>query len=252
MKRRTVQVNLLLLGLAALWIYVLADNWSAGDEQDRPDVPGPGPEASAASGRPAFRASSADAAAIAGHHLFHSDRHNDLPEEAVEEQEGPLRPAPVLMGTMGIGGEEVALMVSGSSRSSGGLYRRLKVGEALDGYTLVRIERNGVVMKSGAREVSVGLHDRSRKPARTARTASPARTTAPARTPRSRTTGVGSGSSSTERRQSTAARRQSRSRRKQLPRTWEVPVGTVVEGKRLVEESTPFGPVRVWVEDKSK
>ena len=233
---------------------MLADNWSAGDEQDRPDAPGPAPEAIAASGRPAFRGSAADAAAISGHHLFHSDRHNDLPEEAGEEQEGPLRPAPVLMGTMGIGGEEVALMVSGNSRSSGGLYRRLKVGQKLDGYTLVRIERDGVVMKSGAREVSVGLHDRSRKSARTARTTSPARTTAPARTPRSRTTGVGSGSSSTERRRAATGRRQSqsRSRRKQLPKTWEVPVGTVVDGKRLVEESTPFGPVKVWVEEKSK
>ncbi len=254
MKRRTVQVNLLLLALAALWVYVLAANWNAVEDRDRLDAPEPGPEATAASGRPSFRGSATDAAAIADHHLFHSDRNNDLPEEAMDEQEGQLRPAPVLMGTMGIGGEEVALMVSGSSRSSGGLYRRLKVGQKLDGYTLVRIERNGVVMKSGAREVSVGLHDRSRKPARTARTTGPARTTAPARTTRSRTTGVGSGSSSTERRQSTDARRQSqsRSRRKQLPRTWEVPVGTVVEGKRLVEESTPFGPVRVWVEEKSK
>ncbi len=254
MKRRTVQVNLLLLGLAALWVYLLADNWGMAEGEGRLDSPGPGPEAAAASSLPDSPVSASDAGAIAGHHLFHSDRHNDLPEEAVEEQQVLLRPAPVLMGTMGIGGEEVALMVSGSSRSSGGLYRRLKVGEELDGYTLVRIEADRVVMKTGNREVKVGLHDRSRKPRRTARTPSAARTAGPARTTRSRTTGVGSGSSSRERREAAARRRQTRSRSqaKQLPKTWEVPVGTVVGGKRLVEESTPFGPVRSWVEDKSK
>ena len=53
------------------------------------------------------------------------------------------------MGMMGLGREEVALMVPGRSGSSGGLYRRLKVGEELDGYTLVRIETDRVVMKIG-------------------------------------------------------------------------------------------------------
>lgn len=248
MKRRAVQVNLLLLALAALWVYVLADNWSAVEGQDSLDARGPGPEATAASSRPSFPVSASDAAAIAGHHLFHPDRHNDLPEEAVEEQEGQLRPAPVLMGTMEIGGEEVALMVSGGSGRSGGLYRRLKVGEELDGYILVRIEADRVVMKTGAREVRVGMHDRSRKPARTARTATPARTARP------RTTGVGSASGSKDRRQAAAGRQpaRSRSQAKQLPKTWEVPLGSVVDGKRLIEERTPFGPIRVWVKDKSK
>ena len=245
MKRRTVQVNLLLLGLAVLWVYLLADNWGMAEGEGRLDSPGP-EAATAASSRPASRASASDAGAIAGHHLFHSDRHNDLPEEALEEPEEQRRPAPVLMGTMGLGGEDVALMVSGGSRSSGGLYRRLKVGEELDGYTLVRIEADRVVMKTGAREIKVGMHDRSRKPRRTARTAPPAQTARP------RTTGVGSGSSSRDKRKGAAGRQPARSKRKQLPKTWEVPLGTVRDGKRLIEEQTPFGAVRVWVEHKSK
>jgi len=243
-KRRTVLVNLLLLALAALWTYVLADNWSAVEGRDRLDAPRPAPEATAASGTPSFRGSVTDAAAIADHHLFHSDRHNDRPEEAVEEQEVRRRPAPVLMGTMGIGAESYALMVSGGSRSSGGLYRRLKVGEALDGYTLARIEADRVVMKTGAREIKVGLHDRSRKPRTTARTPNPARTATPSRTTRPRTTAVGS----RDRRRSA----RSRSRTNRQPRSRLVPLGTVREGKRLIEQPTPFGPVRVWVEDKSK
>ena len=159
MKRRTVQVNLLLLGLAVLWVYLLADNWGMAEGEGRLDSPGP-EAATAASSRPASRASASDAGAIAGHHLFHSDRHNDLPEEALEEPEEQRRPAPVLMGTMGLGGEDVALMVSGGSRSSGGLYRRLKVGEELDGYTLVRIEADRVVMKTGE-QGDQGRHARS-------------------------------------------------------------------------------------------
>ena len=30
------------------------------------------------------------------------------------------------------------------------------------------------------------------------------------------------------------------------------PAGTVRDGKRLIEQQTPFGPVKVWVEDKSQ
>ena len=116
--------------------------------------------AAAASPGSASPASASDAAAIAGHHLFHPDRNNDFPEEATEDAGESLGPAPVLMGTMGIGGEDVALMVSRGSRSSGGLYRRLKVGEALDGYTLLRVEGNRVVMKAGATEVKVSIDDR--------------------------------------------------------------------------------------------
>ena len=162
------------------------------------------------------------------------------------EPEEVLRPLPVLMGTMGLGREDFALMLPGGSRPSGSLYRRLKVGEELDGYTLVRVETDRVVMKSGTREVKIGMDDRSRKPKRRARTAPPAQAARP------RTTGVGSGSSSKDRREGAAIRQSARSKRNQLPKTWEVPLGTVRDGKRLIEEQTPFGAVRVWIEHKSK
>ena len=248
MKRRTVQVNLLLLGLAALWVFVLADNWSATGGQGRPDSPGPEPRAPAASGRPAPRASASDAAAIADHHLFHPDRHNALPEEDDNLAAAALGPAPVLMGTMGIGGDKTALMVSRGSGSSRGLYRRLRVGQALDGYTLVRVEGDRVVMKVGDTEVPVGIDDRPKgaaRPARPAGAAPRARTSSAPRPP----TGVGSSS----RRPAAAARRQGRSGRS-LPHIPppDLPEGTVRDGKRLVVITTPFGEVRRWVEDKPK
>ena len=137
-------------------------------------------------------------------------------------------------------------MVSGGSGSSGGLYRRLKVGEVLDGYTLVRIETDRVVMTTGDREVRVGMERRTRRPGRTARTAAPTPSSAPS------TTGVGAGRRSGNRRQGTSSRRSARSARQRATSLMKTPVGTVRDGKRLVEQQTPFGPVRVWVEEKSK
>ena len=238
MKRRTVQINLALLGLAALWVTLLAGNRGPFEAERRPDPPAPGAAAASSPGS-ASPASASDAAAIAGHHLFHPDRHNDFPEEATEDAEESLGPAPVLMGTMGIGGQDVALMVSRGSRSSGGLYRRLKVGEALDGYTLLRVEGNRVVMKAGATEVKVSIDDRPGGSARQAKSARPA---ARPRTARPTSTGVGSPN------RRPAGRRPGRSTHSIPPAN--LPAGTVRDGKRLVIISTPFGDIRRWVEDK--
>ena len=245
MKRRTVQANLALLGLAALWVYLLAGNRGAFEGEGDLDAPRPEPEVASASSGPASPASASDAAAIADHHLFHPDRHNDLPGEAAEEAAEALGPAPVLMGTMGIGGEKFALMVSGGSRSSGGLYRRLKVGEALDGYTLLRVEADRVVMRAGTAEVKVGIDHRpggSGRPARSGRPSPRPRTSSAPRRP----TGVGS-----PRRQPAAStRRPGRSTR--TPASRDLPAGAVRDGKRLEVISTPFGDIRRWVEDKPK
>ena len=242
-KRRTVQINLALLGLAALWVTLLAGNRGPFEAERRPDPPAPG--AAAASPGAASPASASDAAAIAGHHLFHPDRHNDFPEEATEDAGESLGPAPVLMGTMGIGGQDDALMVSRGSRSSGGLYRRLKVGEALDGYTLLRVEGDRVVMKAGATEVKVSIDDRPRGSGRPARSARPAARPRP-RTPAARPSSTGVGSPN--RRPAAAGRKPGRAAPHIPPAN--LPAGTVRDGKRLVIISTPFGDIRRWVEDK--
>lgn len=238
MKRRTVQVNLLLVGLAALWVYLLADNRGRFDAGQRLDPSGPGPGATAASPRPASPGSSSDAAAIADHHLFHVDRHNDLPEEDSEAMETVPERLPVLMGTMGFGREDFALMVSGDPNNPDRLYRRLKAGQTLDGYTLVRVETDGVVMRSRAGEVRIGIKDKPGK--RSARTRNQPRRTS-SRSPRSAST---SGSS----RQPSSARRATPPLRGF--NAIKEPVGTVRDGKRLVEQQTPFGSIKVWVEDK--
>ena len=246
MKRSFVLVNLGLLAVAALLLYAVVGQWRQFEAEHRLERLKAEPRAAAGdSGRSFSPGTPLSFAAIVDHHLFNPDRSNDLPQEpAGQPLEAVKQPVPVLMGTVGIGGEDYALMVSGKSRSSGGLYSRLQVGQALDGYTLVQVGMDGVVMRFGATEVKVGLYDRARKPKR------PAAAARPARTPRPRPAGVGSASRSGSRRKEAARRQPARSRRQ--PNSMKVPVGTVRDGKRLIEEQTPFGKIRTWVEDKPK
>ena len=237
MKRRTVQVNLALLGLAALWGYLLAGNQSRFEAERRLDPPGPGPAATVAFARPASPAAAA-AAAVADNHLFHPDRNNDLPEESSEAPQTASLPLPVLMGTLGIGREDYALMVSSDPNNPDSLYRRLKAGQTLDGYTLTRVETDGVVMRSGAGEVRIGINNKRRK-------GSTRRRTSPRRTSTRR---PGSASTSGSRRQPSSTRGATPSKRRSS--TFNVPVGTVRDGKRLIAIPTPFGDIKRWVEHK--
>ena len=247
MKRNLVLLNVALLATAGLLAWTLLGQRRQFEAEHGLDQPSPGSQETAAASRgPAPPTFARSFAAIVDHHLFNPDRSNDLPEELTDGPQQALHPAPVLMGMMGLGAEEVALMVPGRSGRSGGLYRRLKVGEALDGYTLVSIGTDRVVMKIGDREVRVGMDRRSRRPRRTSRTAGTSQTATPS------TTGVGARRSSGNRRQGSSGRRSARSARQRATNLMNTPVGTVRDGKRLIEQQTPFGPVRVWVEDKSQ
>lgn len=243
MKRSLILLNVALAGAAVLLGYTLLGQWRQFEAEHRPGVSNFGARVeSDGSDGPASPVSASSFAAIVDHHLFSPDRNNDLPEGVTDEPPEALRPPPVLMGTMGLGGEDYALMVPGGSGSSGSLYRRLRVGEELGGYTLVRIGMDRVVMKTGSREVEVGMDDRPRKPRKTARTARPVESGGP------QATGVGSGT----RRTDASTRQRTRSDRRRGSETRNLPVGTVRDGKRLIEEQTPFGSIKVWVENKSK
>ena len=239
MKRSLVHMNLALLGAVVLLAYFLGWQWRQFEAQHRLDRLKPATRTMAGdSGGPASPVSPSSFAAIVDHHLFNLDRNNDMPQEpSAELQEAPPGPLPVLMGTMGIDEEAYALMVSedsGKSQGSGSLYRRLKVGDALDGYTLVSVEMDRVIMRSGAAEVKIGINDKPRQAS--ARRRNPPRKTSTQRRP----TGVGSQSG----KKTTSTRR--------TPRPTNVPVGTVKDGKRLIAIPTPFGDIKRWVEDKPK
>lgn len=235
MKRSLVLLNLALLGITVLLGYFLIQRWGQFDVEQRLALLKPGLQLPANNSDGSLSPLvSSSFAPIVDHHLFNLDRNNHIPQESkAPPEQVVLGPVPILMGTIGINDSAYALMIP--SKGSNGLYRRIKVGEALDGYTLVSIEMDRVVMKAGGSEVKVGINNKTRKTSRSARTA---------RTARRRVTAVGSRS----RRkgasvQSTAASGASSS-------TERLPVGTVKDGKRLVSVPSPFGEMRTWVKEK--
>ena len=241
MKRNLIPLNLALLATACLLSWFLVGQWRQFEVEHRLDKPNPGSgSATGDSDRPASLASATSFAPIVDHHLFSLDRNNDLTQEVSDQPQEEVRPVPVLKGTLGIGGEDYALMVSGISGRSGSLYRRLKVGQALDGYVLVRVEADRVVMRSGDRDVRIGINERSSKGSARRRT--------PSRTDSARPRGTESTSGS--RRQRSSNRQTAPSKRRSD--TVNVPAGTVRDGKRLIIVPTPFGDIRRWVEDKPK
>ena len=93
--------------------------------------------------------------AIVDKHMFNLERNNVVPVDPPPPSESKVvAPKPILMGTMGLAGSNYALMVSGAGGDSN-LYRRLKVGEQLDGYTLVKVLHDKVVMSAGGTELDV-------------------------------------------------------------------------------------------------
>lgn len=241
MKRNLVLVNLALLAAAGLLAWSLVGRWRQFEAEHRPDRQSPGSQEAAAGERPASLVPASGFAAIVDHHLFNLDRSNDLPEEPSEAPPPAPERLPVLMGTLGIGGEDYALMVSTDPNNPDKLYRRLRAGQTLDGYTLVRVEANEVVMRSRAGEIKIGIDDkRGRGSGRTRN--QPRRTS-------------GSASTSASRRRTAANRpRTSAARRAATAKRGfnniNLPVGTVRDGKRLVAMPTPFGDIKTWVEDK--
>ena len=191
---------------------------------------------------------------IVEHHLFHFHRNNLIPKDprpvevAVVETK-VVKPKPVLMGTMGFGKNTYALMVSRESVGKTKLYRRVKIGQSMDGFTLVRILMDKVVMQSEDGVVEIRIDDGSKNVPQ-----SRSRKPKSRRTARKTVRGIGTTRSARSTVSSSSSRRKERSSKNNqgMPPTTSVPVGTVVNGKRLVEVPSPFGPTRTWVDVNSK
>ena len=145
-----------------------------------------------------------------------------------------LAPKPILMGTMGLAGSTYALMVSGSGGDST-LYRRLKIGEQLDGYTLVKVLHDKVVMKADGKELDVSIAD---QPRQRSQQSAPGGTSS-----------AGSGSKVSAVGSAADARATAPSDTPQAP-PGDAPEGTVLNGRRKRIVPSPFGPTIVWEDVK--
>jgi hypothetical protein len=171
--------------------------------------------------------------AIPDNHPFHVERNNVIPPDPLPMAAKVTGPKPTLMGTMGFSGNSYALMVSGNSREAS-VYRKVKVGEVLDGYTLVKILPDKVVMSADGSEVDVRLDEQPRPRAQNA----PAQAAA---------SDAGGRVVSMD---GPAAASANVSRADPRPAPQDVPEGTIVNGKRKRLVASPFGPTIVWEDVK--
>jgi hypothetical protein len=170
--------------------------------------------------------------AIVDNHLFNLERNNVVPVDPPPPSEPRVSaPKPILMGTMGLAGSTYALMVSAAGGDST-LYRRLKIGEQLDGYTLVKVLHDKVVMSAGGAELDVRIADQPKPRLQAA--------------PGEAASGSGSRVSAVG---SAANPNSAQTDSPQVPAS-NAQEGTVFNGKRKRIVASPFGPTIVWEDVK--
>jgi hypothetical protein len=242
MKRSYIITNLLLLVSTAFLGYELRSQWKEYQATHNMAllIPGRGDNKTNVK-VPAESGVVPSYAAIVDNHLFSADRTNIIPPEAPAESVKAVVPKPILLGTMQLDEDEFALMVSDTQRENTN-YKQLKVGDALDGYTLVKILDQKVMMKAEGKEVEVRLsvNEPSKMVAREAQAAA-----STAAGTSGQVTSVGSGPPAL----SNTAAGNGTVTNQQLPKG-TIPVGTIVNGRRKKLVPSPFGMMETWEEVK--
>jgi len=234
MKRNWILLNLALCATASLLAFQLKKQWEAyGTSHNSVKIQPQTTETTQLPGRVAILATAPNYSPIVDKHLFNLERNNVIPAEPLPPSEPKVvAPKPILMGTMGLAGSTYALMVSGTGSDST-LYRRLKVGEQLDGYTLVKVLRDKVVMNADGKELDVRIEDQPRPRSQPA-------TGGPAAGSGSKVSAVGAAGNSAPAANSGSP---------QVP-AGDAPEGTVFNGRRKRIVPSPFGPTTVWEDVK--
>jgi hypothetical protein len=235
MKKSFLMIQLVLLASAAFLGYQLRSQWMEyrsthnaavlNSSNSRDGIP---PQVAAPKVVPNY-------SAIVDNHLFSADRTNIVPPETSAEPAKAAAPKPILMGTLQLDEDEFALMVSDGQRENTN-YKRLKLGESLDGYILVKILDQKVMMKMDGKEVEVRLNEPSKMVAREIPGG-----TSPSPGTLGQVMTVGSGPPTTSSNAPSASQG--------LPKG-TIPPGTVVNGRKKILVPSPFGMMESWEEVK--
>lgn len=238
-KRSYISINLLLLCSAAFLGYELRSQWNRYRSDHDITLLKSGSGVAESSSKTGINSAGVpNYAAIVDNDLFSADRTSVIPIEAPAESVKPAAPKPILMGTMRLDEDEFALMVSDSPKESTS-YKRLKVGDALDGYTLVKILDQKVMMSSEGKDVEVRLsvNEPSKMVARDTQSGASAAAGAVGQV-----TSVGSGTPGVSAGGGTVTNQP-------LPKG-TIPVGTILNGRRKKLVPSPFGMMETWEEVK--
>jgi hypothetical protein len=237
-KKNLLLMNVLLLGAVLVQVWYLRNQWR--EFQSQHLILQQNPRAQRNLNAPTALTKPVEVAnysALVENLLFTADRNPEIPVETTATAT-PLAPKPVLMGTVSLDGDEYALMISAEPKDSKE-YRRLKVGESLSGYTLVKILDQKVTMNAAGTNVEIRLNEPSRL---VARDVGPQATTAATAGPNVTTVG-GAG---TPQQGSTAVV----SPNAQGVPPGGIPVGTIIQGRKKTLVPSPFGPMEAWVDVK--
>jgi hypothetical protein len=238
MKRNLILTNLFLAGLAVLLGYEFRDQWTLYQSQHNVAALNPKTGAIDSIQKPTAHISEVpNYAAIVDNHLFNPDRNNVIPQDQPVQTKA-LPPKPILVGTLQLDEDEFALMVSDVQKDRPS-YMRIKVGESLDGYTLVRILDQKVMMRADGKDIEVRLNEPSKL---VARELNPASSVSNAASSAGRVTTIGSAPVSPV--NSTGANVT------QPLAKGVIPEGTIVNGRKKKWVPSPFGPMETWEDAK--
>jgi hypothetical protein len=243
MKRNLIIFNLGLLLLAAFLLQQLKSQWIQFDQIHQTQRLTPrSPEGKKGANKSALAlAGTNDYFAIVNQDLFASDRTNLIPPEPPPPppMKKDLPPKPILSGIFRLGGSDSVLMISSDPKAKGS-QKRLYVGEKMDSYTLEEILDQRIRMKvESGEEVEIRLNEPAGIVPKDSYTE---------RTPAwggsgSKVVAVGGSASSPETSSQVSSTKTAAAAPPPAP---EVPVGTIVNGKRKVVTQTPFGKMESW------
>ena len=237
MKREMIFLNLVLL-VGALWLgYGVRRKWVNYKATHQIALLKPSVEAGmVTSSTEGLSSTALNYGPISENFLFSPDRSSVVPRdpEAAQKVAGPK---PVLMGIMAYLDDPVALMVSSDPKAAKD-YKRLKKGESIDGYTLVKFQEQIVVMTVDGKEVEVRLNE----PAKIVPREVAVQDLPSSRSERMTTIGA----------PPTGATSETGAASPVAPRAEAVPAGTVINGRVKKMVPSPFGPMEAWVDVKQQ
>lgn len=105
---------------------------------------------------PATGGGASDWTDIPSHNPFSFDR-NDIAILAPSEPPKPVGPRPILFGTMALDDGRVAMLASGQAANRNS--RPMKVGQTIDGWTVVEIQAKSVVIEANSTRETVIMDD---------------------------------------------------------------------------------------------
>lgn len=158
MRKPITFANVALIALAVWMAIGIRTTWRQNHARyARLPVRGATARPGAAAGSPGAGFTMASYTELVGRNLFSADRNNDQPVIRIEKK--PRPPLPVVVGTMNLPASGKVALMGAPQDASQGRFRRMKVGEEIDGFKLVEIADRNVVVEFDGEKISIEVYE---------------------------------------------------------------------------------------------